>query len=308
MSISGDQKKYRRVGLGGTFDHFHEGHEWFLHQAATLSEVLMVGITTNAMLTKKAYPESIESYEVREKSVATFLAAKGVKYQTVALTDIAGPTVSNSEIEAIILTSDSIKGGEQINILRQQNGLAALPLEVIPLRKGQSTETISSQSIRSGRCNRAGVSYSSIFDQQLTLAEKQRLAMREVQGELVQTPNPADLTRYLVGDFTLRRFLAEQERYAMAVIDGKEQRQIYHPLVIDQSAIDLIVVNPAGSITTMLAQGLTLALRQKLIHVFVDGEEDLAAVVLLLLLPLGSTIYYGQPDTGLVRWQVTEAA
>jgi hypothetical protein len=49
-----------------------------------------------------------------------------------------------------------------------------------------------------------------------------------------------------------------------------------------------------------------LALRQNLIHLFVDGEEDLAAVVLQLLLPLGATIYYGQPNEGLVRWQVTE--
>ncbi len=72
--------------------------------------------------------------------------------------------------------------------------------------------------------------------------------------------------------------------------------------------IDLVVVNPPGQITPMLARGILLALRQHLIYIFVDGEEDLAAVVLLMLLPLGSSIYYGQPHEGLVRWEVTEDA
>jgi uncharacterized protein (UPF0218 family) len=41
-------------------------------------------------------------------------------------------------------------------------------------------------------------------------------------------------------------------------------------------------------------------------HLFIQGEEDLAAVALSLVLPLGSCIYYGQPQKGMVELVVTE--
>jgi len=38
----------------------------------------------------------------------------------------------------------------------------------------------------------------------------------------------------------------------------------------------------------------------------VDGEEDLAVLPVLLIAPLGFSIFYGQPNEGLVQVQVTE--
>lgn len=301
-------KKYRAVGLGGTFDHFHEGHAWFLQQAALLSDLLIVGITSEKMLTQKSHELAIEPVVVRQKNVQHFLKSHHIKHEIVPLNSVEGPTLTDPRIEAVILTEDTERGGAYINQLRLAAGLSRLPVEVIPMKLSENQENISSQNVRTGSHNRLGVVYATLFDTLITLDDTQRQAMRIVQGELVDLPDDSDVNRYLVGDSTLRRFLNEHSRYDMAIIDGKEQREPYFPLVIDRSAIDLVLVNPAGSITSMLTNGLRLALRQKLAHLFVDGEEDLAAVVLQLLLPLGSTIYYGQPNEGLVRWLVTEAS
>lgn len=308
MKKNARSKKYQVVGLGGTFDHFHQGHAWFLEQAAQLSELLIIGITTDELLDQKAFIDTIENYETREAAVAAFLRQRDIEFELVPLADVAGPAFSDKRIEAVVLTDETASGGEQINKLRLAAGFKALPLERVAMQKGENTDFISSKYIREGSHNRRGAAYRSLLTELITLSETQRRAMREVQGILVDMPNPTDTTRYLVGDSTLRRFLKEDYQYSMAILDGKEQRTTYYPLVIDKNVIDLIVENPAGSITPMLVNGLVLALRQKLVHIFVDGEEDLAAAVLQLLLPLGSTIYYGQPNAGLVRWPVTEHA
>ena len=38
----------------------------------------------------------------------------------------------------------------------------------------------------------------------------------------------------------------------------------------------------------------------------IDGEEDLSFLPVMLLSPLGFTVYYGQPNEGLVEVKVTE--
>ncbi len=308
MKKSGTKTRYAVAGLGGTFDHFHLGHASFLQQAATLCELLIVGVTTDSLLHKKPFSSSLESYEQRAKSVSTFLAAHGVNFELVPLSTVQGPTITDKRIEAIILTEETTTGGALINETRLNLHLKALPIETIPLLLSRSSALISSRSVRAGTHNRGGAAYLDSIKDKIKLNEHQRKAMRIVLGELLtEIPPPSvDTARYVVGDSTLRRFQAELQPYNMAIIDGKEQRVPYHPLVIEWSAIDLVLVNPPGVITPMLSQGLTLALRQKLTHIFIEGEEDLAAAVLQLLLPLGCTIYYGQPSVGLVRWPVTE--
>ena len=68
----------------------------------------------------------------------------------------------------------------------------------------------------------------------------------------------------------------------------------------------LNAANPAGTISAEMVTVLTQALTQQTQHVLIQGEEDLAAVALILLLPLESEVYYGQPGQGIVRMKVTE--
>jgi hypothetical protein len=40
--------------------------------------------------------------------------------------------------------------------------------------------------------------------------------------------------------------------------------------------------------------------------ILVEGEEDLAVLPVLLISPLGFSVFYGQPNEGLVKIQVSE--
>ena len=62
------------VCMGGTFDHMHLGHRLLLTQACLVTnKTLHIGVTGDALLTKKAYAEHIEPYEERCRIVREFL-------------------------------------------------------------------------------------------------------------------------------------------------------------------------------------------------------------------------------------------
>ena len=52
--------------LGGTFDHLHNGHKLLLSQALLSSDSrILIGVTTDKLLIKKAYAEFIEPFTIR---------------------------------------------------------------------------------------------------------------------------------------------------------------------------------------------------------------------------------------------------
>ncbi len=61
------------------------------------------------------------------------------------------------------------------------------------------------------------------------------------------------------------------------------------------------VMNPSGAITRALWKAIQEALvRTKTTRIEVEGEEDLASLVCIVLAPLGTKVVYGQPDRGMV--------
>ncbi|MDO8339851.1 MAG: GTP-dependent dephospho-CoA kinase family protein [Candidatus Burarchaeum sp.] len=66
------------------------------------------------------------------------------------------------------------------------------------------------------------------------------------------------------------------------------------------------VVNEASTITPQLEGAVKLALKGKARKVFVDGEEDLAALIVMMHAEDGALIAYGQPDEGLVLLESSE--
>ncbi len=69
----------------------------------------------------------------------------------------------------------------------------------------------------------------------------------------------------------------------------------------------ITVENPPGMITEELLQEISNAMESKTpIQIFIQGEEDLAALPAIAMAPLSSVIIYGLPDKGAVLVRVTE--
>lgn len=297
------RKLYEIVGLGGTFDRFHVGHEHFIKFASQFGQHLHIGITHSKLTQAKHLVELIEPYETRKRAVVKFCKAHQISASINQLTDIYGPTIDEkSKIKALVVTEDTVMGANKINQARQAMDMYQFPVQVCPLLKDQTGKIISSERIRAGKINRVGEVYQQIFNKNLVLTKNQRQFFSQPQGEIVDQPKSQDSTLIcVVGDHSLEKFIKNKWPYDLAVYDLKEQRQIVKSSTLINLNPDITVKNPAGSISLELIQALTV---HKLI--FVEGEEDLAAVALMLLLSLGSKIYYGQPNQGLIQMEITE--
>lgn len=302
-------KKYHIIGLGGTFDHFHAGHKKFLKFASELSDILVIGVTNQNIAERKTFSQSIESFAERSNSIVNFCTSHKIQFELIELSDSVGSTVTDNRIEALAVTTETEIGGDQINRVREKSGLAKLPLHVCDLLTAADGQALHSDRIRAGECDRKGFIYSDLFKQTIAISEKQRLLLAQPQGEIVDKPsfltqeNTQPNPIILVGDSTIERFIANSWPFQIGIFDRQIERKPAQGITLNIEP-DFVVQNPAGLITQELARSIQKLLRSDLTkprYLFVQGEEDLSAIPAVLLAPLGSVVYYGQPKIGLVE-------
>jgi pantetheine-phosphate adenylyltransferase len=303
-------KKFKTIAMGGTFDHFHDGHKQFIKFASNLSERLVIGVTYSQLTLGKPYAYLIEPAEKRAKMVKQFCHYNNIVADVVELIDIYGPTLEDDRIQALIVTEETLGGAKKINDTRLKMRLKDLHVHVAPLLKNQAGEVLHSEQIRAGQVNRHGVVYSLLFNKDVIVNDKQRQFFSKPIGRLVEQPNYRTQSPVaVVGDYCLDTFIRNDWNWwNIGVFDKKQQRESFSSELISRLSINEEVENPAGKITQDLTKKLSAIVdaKQDKSVVFVNGEEDLAAVALVLLLPLDSVIYYGQPNQGMVEMVVTE--
>ena len=108
---------YKTIGVSGTFDHLHRGHEKILKKALGTGEQIFCGIMADRAITEKILPQTIQSFEIRKKAVSEFFA----KHQSlnrikfIKLFDCFGPTLGKTPIQAIVVSSEKEKILDKIN-------------------------------------------------------------------------------------------------------------------------------------------------------------------------------------------------
>ena len=117
-----------------------------------------------------------------------------------------------------------------------------------------------------------------------------------------------------VGDVVTAHLLDAGRRPDLAVVDGRTERETAPEAVLEAieaatgEATRKTVENPAAGLRRELLEALRggLSTPEPTI-VRVDGEEDLAALPVVLAVPVGSSVVYGQPGEGMVHVAVTDA-
>jgi phosphopantetheine adenylyltransferase len=117
-----DEKLFNSVALGGTFDHLHSGHKLMLSLAILITrDRILCGITASEMLTNKNHPEKLESLENRMLTVQEFFkefkAGSEGKIEIVTLRDPFGPTIELDDLEALVVSPETLAGGLRSKII-----------------------------------------------------------------------------------------------------------------------------------------------------------------------------------------------
>ncbi|KZT09636.1 Nucleotidylyl transferase [Laetiporus sulphureus 93-53] len=122
------------VALGGTFDHLHAGHKILLSMAAWIaSEKLIVGITDDVLLKNKVNKEVLEKLPVRTARTRAFLELfkAGLEYDIVPINDVYGPTAWDPNVQALVVSKETLPGAAAIHKLRAEKSLPSLETFVI---------------------------------------------------------------------------------------------------------------------------------------------------------------------------------
>ena len=143
--------------MGGTFDKMHLGHESLLRTAFSLSDEIIIGLTSDIRAKINRSEEYINPYSERFESLNDFVSSnfKG-HYSIVELNDNWGPGVFDESLNAIIVSEETEKVAIELNVNRKLKGLKELEIEVIPLVLANDGRRISSTRIRNKEINVEG--------------------------------------------------------------------------------------------------------------------------------------------------------
>lgn len=117
-----------------------------------------------------------------------------------------------------------------------------------------------------------------------------------------------------VGDITTKTFNKLHVNQNISVVDFKVSRkkQFENLKELGFSGGEKIfkVKNPAGCLTPVLFEVIInifkLKRENQRIILQIEGEEDLSVLPLMLAAPLGSVIFYGQPEEGVVKVEISK--
>lgn len=145
------------VAVGGTFDHFHKGHESLLLKAFDLGEFVIVGVTSDTFA-KKMGKKEIQAFNQRMGQVKAFLILHNLmeRARLIELNDAFGPLLEDPNICGIVVTQETLGNAIMANRLRAEKNMSPLKIFVQDFSLAKDGKPISSSRIRNKEIDERG--------------------------------------------------------------------------------------------------------------------------------------------------------
>lgn len=312
--------RYACCLVGGTFDRLHSGHKLLLSMAISRSEQVEIHVVNDEIASRKS--PHIQPYDDRVNAIYDWLSEKS--YHSVSifqLNDSFGPAPNHESADAIIATPETIGNCQEINRMRGLSGLGKLTIIEVPHMLDYSGKIISSSRIRSGRIDPDGNAWIdghnrqhelkmvATLDNELktpmgTLFEGPEEYPEVAMSEAIESIDRQNSSIVAVGDVSVATLIGMGIVPDIGIVDGMTKRvKLNESELIDSSHFTNILsaINPAGHIMPSLIDAVEDALsKDEPTIINVEGEEDLAPIIIHCLAPIGTAVIYGQPKTGVV--------
>ena len=143
--------------MGGTFDIIHVGHLSLIEKAASISEKVIIGLTSDTLATKNG-KNITNNYNQRLDILTKTLDEKfhNTTFEIAELSDDFGPAVIEGDIDALVVSEETSKKGDILNTMRKERNLSPVEIIVVPMKMASDGDRISSTRIRNSEIDTSG--------------------------------------------------------------------------------------------------------------------------------------------------------
>ena len=149
--------KFSVVAMGGTFDIIHRGHLTLLSNAFSISDKVIIGLTSDEFAEKKGKIPT-NKYEQRLENLTSAISKEfpNALFQISKLENDFGPAVLEKDVDALVVSDETNHQGNVLNELRAEKNLPPVQIISVPMFLAKDGTRISSTRIKNSEIDSEG--------------------------------------------------------------------------------------------------------------------------------------------------------